>query len=853
MRKCNLLGALFIMTAVCAADRFVAPNGPSLAPYDTWAKAASNIQDAVAAATSNETIWVTNGVYRTGGRSWVDSTYSSRVVTILPVTIRSVNGADVTVIEGQPAPGGSCGTGAVRCAYLQNGTQLIGFTLSNGYTMVGGFTAGAWGGGAIVRSGARISQCRITHCTASGYGGGLALWGGTADACLVEHTTALDYGDDGIQADYAVVSNCTVRQVNGAGIGLYGASYGIGCVIEDNNGLGVGLLSGSTLVASRIAGNHGRGVLMMDNARLSACTVYGHYMMGNGGGVWARASLIDNCVISGNVATNDGGGVYLEDFGNLMVNCTVVGNSASNRGGGVLCYHGATNVNNIVLNNTARVAASSNFFTVYSDYVFRNCCIAPLPTGGALCADNFAGDPRFADAAGQDYHLTFGSDCYNAGANAFVNNAEDREGVQRIITGYVDVGAHEYVPEYVFGPGLRHVALDGGNLWPYTNAVTAARTLQAALDSAGLGDRILVAPGTYTRNYASFRGLKNRMATVVPVTIEALSSNAPGATLVLGESDINGGLGTNGFAMRAAYLTNGCTITGMTLANGYTRNAGTPVTYLRAGGGALCDRDVSLSQCIIADNHADEYGGGVLCNNGGVLYNCTMQDNTAGQGGAVYFNSAGLALNCLLVRNTAETTGGAVYFNAGGECQSCTIAGNSAGTAGGGIYLFAAASSNLNNIIYGNTAASAANCSLLAGRLGYSCTEPLPAALYSSGGNISNMPQFASATDFHVLAGSPCIDTGTNLPWMAGATDLDGNPRVVDGLVDMGCYEFVPEPGSALLLALCAIYNLRLTIERRKKMNGQHASCAKRFAPHRVSHCAANHPSNEMKHPFTMP
>ena len=44
--------------------------------------------------------------------------------------------------------------------------------------------------------------------------------------------------------------------------------------------------------------------------------------------------------------------------------------------------------------------------------------------------------------------------------------------------------------------------------------------------------------------------------------------------------------------------------------------------------------------------------------------------------------------------------------------------------------------------------------------------------------------------DYHLQPGSPCINLGTNVPPEGlPATDLDGNPRVVCGIVDMGAYE----------------------------------------------------------------
>ena len=46
------------------------------------------------------------------------------------------------------------------------------------------------------------------------------------------------------------------------------------------------------------------------------------------------------------------------------------------------------------------------------------------------------------------------------------------------------------------------------------------------------------------------------------------------------------------------------------------------------------------------------------------------------------------------------------------------------------------------------------------------------------------------AGDYRLLPSSPCIDKGINQDWMLDATDLAGNPRILNGTVDMGAYEF---------------------------------------------------------------
>jgi len=51
-------------------------------------------------------------------------------------------------------------------------------------------------------------------------------------------------------------------------------------------------------------------------------------------------------------------------------------------------------------------------------------------------------------------------------------------------------------------------------------------------------------------------------------------------------------------------------------------------------------------------------------------------------------------------------------------------------------------------------------------------------------------PSFEAANDYHLSIGSPCVDAGNNGAAM-GSTDLDGLPRIVNGAVDMGAYEYL--------------------------------------------------------------
>jgi beta propeller repeat protein len=66
---------------------------------------------------------------------------------------------------------------------------------------------------------------------------------------------------------------------------------------------------------------------------------------------------------------------------------------------------------------------------------------------------------------------------------------------------------------------------------------------------------------------------------------------------------------------------------------------------------------------------------------------------------------------------------------------------------------------------------------------------------YPGQGNIDADPLFRDPDnlDYHLRSGSPCIDTGNPTGDYAGQRDIDGDPRVINGRVDMGVDEFDPQ------------------------------------------------------------
>ena len=202
---------------------YVATNGSDAADGTSWANAKQTPQAAVDAAAAGDLVWVSNGVYATGGRV-VEGALTNRVALLQGMAMRSVNGPEVTTIQGTWDPDSTNGIGdaAARCAYVANGAVLTGFTLTNGATQVIAPTSptpfavasekDSGGGGARCMGNGTMDRCILTG-NASDFGGG--VYGGILYNCLLYGNYATMGGGGAMES---LTINCTFMS-NSAGLG----------------------------------------------------------------------------------------------------------------------------------------------------------------------------------------------------------------------------------------------------------------------------------------------------------------------------------------------------------------------------------------------------------------------------------------------------------------------------------------------------------------------------------------------------------------------------------------------------------------------------------------------------------
>lgn len=248
--------------------------------------------------------------------------------------------------------------------------------------------------------------------------------------------------------------------------------------------------------------------------------------------------------------------------------------------------------------------------------------------------------------------------------------------------------------------------------------------------------------------------------------------------------------------------------------------------------GIYVDNSVlTIEYCRFIDNRGDRGAGVFLDESTVTVSHCEFRGNQAEDGGAIYVegdeNGAQITIsNCLITGNSATIDGAVVDMTQDLEpvsltFESCTIVGNYSSGSSTFNQIFALPTSDCslifeNSVVWGNAHGLGLTKELLITAVEtlemrnslvelYTAVDANAASANSSGNLdgtlIANDPLFTnspSATtapftggDYRIPANSPLIDTGDNSLNTVNY-DLDGSPRIVNALIDIGAYEGAP-------------------------------------------------------------
>jgi len=394
-----------------------------------------------------------------------------------------------------------------------------------------------------------------------------------------------------------------------------------------------------------------------------------------------------------------------------------------------------------------------------------------------------------------------------------------------------------------------YVATSGTHVWPYLAPAQAATSFAAAVAATFHGNLVLVATGTYPvanlliDKIATFKSSAGTAATILDAggLGRALTFSVPA---VLDGFTVQHGTGSNGggIYLGAGTLLNIMAVSNCAQANGGGIYAGRDARLSNCtaransasrGGGIYLDYGAVAQRCVAAGNSAYDRGGGaycfygsladssaygnyatnraggVYCGDGSDVQRCVLSNNVTKQMGGGAYCYGGTLNNSLVCFNTSDSQAGGVYAERGCEVNNTLIYGNNSKIFGGGIYgkygvvnnctivsnqavsfgggVFADPLSMRNSIIYYNTAPGGANFYATKFDAAACCTTPALTGVPT----VTNIPQFCGweQYDLRLRASSPCRNAGNN-SYAPGATDVAGQPRIAESIVDIGAYEF---------------------------------------------------------------
>jgi len=378
----------------------------------------------------------------------------------------------------------------------------------------------------------------------------------------------------------------------------------------------------------------------------------------------------------------------------------------------------------------------------------------------------------------------------------------------RVDPNYDVVGHHNCALRVVADSALNSPVTIGISLYvPKTIHVPSEyATIQAAIDAAQDFETVMIAPGTYTGDGNRDLDFKGKRITVR--SIDPTDPNIVAATII----DCNGSWQDphRGFYFHSEEDANSV-IDSLTVTNGFAPFAGGAGIYCRAGGFPVPNPGPgpTIRNCIITGNKTFGDGGGIFGSSGPIV-NCTVTGNMAVWGAGLAYCSGPIS-NCVISGNKGSGLSGCsgpitnciIRRNIGGGLSmcsgpiaNCTVSGNK----GYGLaYSWGGSATSItNSIFWDNKTDSAAQigslknlsvsyCDIQGGQEGITLASD--STLIWGPGNIDDDPLVTP--DGHLQIDSPCINLGDPNGDYSGQRDVDGEPRVAGGRVDIGADEYI--------------------------------------------------------------
>ncbi|MCF7793850.1 MAG: T9SS type A sorting domain-containing protein [Candidatus Cloacimonetes bacterium] len=441
------------------------------------------------------------------------------------------------------------------------------------------------------------------------------------------------------------------------------------------------------VIFSGNSAEYGGGIYGYNSSLMHTNVTYNNNIADYGGGICIQGAITEtklhNCIISGNKANFDGGGVFIQGARFLPINTTITGNHADGNGGGLHANNSngpqSDIKNSILWGNTANNSGAQIYIinTSYSHPYIYNCDVEGGAAGIGLSSgtysgiyqNNIDGDPNFVTdvpspvpSAGGDFHLindypTSTSPCFEAGNNAYLGfgPTTDFDGENRIQVEHVDIGAYEggnYSTSPIIYVDINATGNNDGITW--ANAFTDLQwALLIARTCPGF-TTINVAAGTYKPTSGTDQTISFAMVNGISIlggypTGGGTRDWETNETILSGDLSGNdvfdvtnhGFQGTSGddnsyhviYNDSLINLNTTAVLDGFTISGGYApiEDTQTPIDFTPSSGGGMCNLSASpkVINCTFTANQALIYGGGMYNYNGSSpdVCNCTFYQN----------------------------------------------------------------------------------------------------------------------------------------------------------------------------------------------------------------------------------